>query len=114
VSEDVNSKVGRLQYFLAVLTFVPFLGFLIGVILLPINIFSKKIGSNRIAIIAFSGILFWVLVSLLYEAEEPQPVTLKNGNVIYPLKEGVMYFSEESEAAYSLTYEKKLRLYGCW
>jgi hypothetical protein len=110
VSEVVSLKVGKLQYFLAALTFVPGLGFLIGIVLLPINIFSKKIGSNRIALIAALGIIFWVLISLLYQPEAPKPVTLKNGNVIYPLKEGVMYFTEETDAAYSLSYQTGLDL----
>jgi len=107
--ESEPLKVGKFQYFLAGLSFVPLLGFLVGIILLPVSIFSKKKGSNRIAVITASGLLLWVLVFVLYTPTDPteniRPIVLENGNAIYPLSEGNMYFSSEDSTAYSFKYQ---------
>jgi len=107
--ESEPLKVGKFQYFLAGLSFVPLLGFLVGIILLPVSIFSKKKGSNRIAVITASGLLLWVLVFVLYTPTDPteniRPIVLENGNAIYPLSEGNMYFSSKDSTAYSFKYQ---------
>ncbi len=88
IKENEVLKVGKLQYFFAALSFVPLLGFLVTLILLPVSLFSKKDGSNRIASITSIGTVLWVLVFTMYTPAAPKAVTLQNGNIIYPLSEG--------------------------
>ena len=104
-NENEVLKVTKLQYFFAALSFVPLLGFLVSLILLPVSLFSKKEGSNRIAFIASIGTIIWVLIFTLYTPAAPKAVTLRNGNVIYPLSEGNMYFSAENTTAYHFKYQ---------
>ena len=109
VVENVPMKVGKFQYFLAALSFIPVLGFLVGVILIPISLFSKKRGANRIAAISSSGVMLWALVFLLHTPDDPtkniRPLVLDNGNTVYPLSEGEMYFSSGGATAYTFKYQ---------
>ncbi len=110
IKESEILKVGKLQYFFAALSFVPLLGFLVSLILLPVSLFSKKAGSNRIASITSIGTILWVLIFTMYTPAAPKAVTLQNGNVIYPLREGSMYFSAKDTTAYHFKYQTAVNI----
>ena len=90
-----KTEVGTIRYVLSVFTFIPIIGTLIAIILIPINIFSNKIGSNKIVGIASAGFIVSIGLAFLISSQLPKrnavPIILKNGNNIILKSKGIAF-----------------------
>ena len=100
-------KIGKTQYFFSFLTFIPLLGTLIALVLLPISLFSKKYDSKKIAVISLIGLVVSTgILFICFFQKDITPTTLKNGNQVYLLGSGPV-FNKEGKGI-KLTYQTML------